>query len=200
MIEELTPEERQKLTRVTSKEFPSRAYLNSKQYTIEQSDNDLHYAANVLRVITHPDIYSAYISMLSGKNSSYGNHTWNVLGMKYLYGILFAKYLRYVECRSFDSLVDSFGYCVIALANYINHSGEDEQYNRVRDYFHDKYSGLKGDKLFIGVYGIFNNYYNSIWIEGNLSNKSDVLYFIFNLVLHMAHEYTREDYILGRHF
>ena len=202
-IEEITPKDKELLTRITSKDFPSKEFLNKKEYTIEQSDIDISNAAEVLRPLTHPDIYNTYISLLSEKNNSYGNHTWNVLGMKYMYGILFAKYLRYVECRSFDSLVDSFGYCVISLAYYINNSGKDEVYNRIVGYFHNKYDNLNGQyipEIYIDVCGLFSNYYKNLWQEGNFAQKTDVLYFILNLVLYMGQEYQNPNYKLGQHF
>ena len=159
--------------------------------------------------------YKAYKNMIDVKNSNYGTHTWTVLGLRFLYSILFAKYLRYVESRSEDSMVDFFGYCVIAMVYTKNHYSyimlnDDTSVTEQIDDFIDNWDlanavsfvdegrinidELSVQGLFEDDFEIFN--YN---LTNNI-NSEEVVDFILRLLLYMSVEEVVGARNIGQYF
>lgn len=135
-------------------------------YTVD-SDYDLQHCADFLRDFTTPEVYEAYMDIMDARDKEYGSHSWSLLGLRFLYGQLFAKYMRYDNCGSFDSIVDIFGYCVLAVA-YINQKGFPlARYNN-------------GYKEYPSIYSLFQDNM-SIWNE-EYSNEVQLLQFFTTLV------------------
>ena len=69
-----------------------------------------------MRAFTHTDVYDKWNYIFPERNADYGTSSWEVLGLRFLYGMIYTKYQRMLQTeKHFDSLVDMFGYCILAL-------------------------------------------------------------------------------------
>ena len=175
---------------LTSPRFPTKEELvqNQINYPKEVSSVDLRKATEALRGYTTEDIYEEWMSILDNRNNSYGINTWFVLGPRFLYGMLFVKYLRYVESRSFDSMVDTFGYCVLMM-----------NYCMMTDYYGNLINKFAHHEIPESVHSIFERHYDSLWNDSEASYL-DILDFTFSLVMSMTLEYLDDEGKTGVYF
>ena len=70
-------------------------------------------------------VYDSWKEVFVERNLNYGTATWIDLGLRGIYSFLYAKTRRFDTSPTyFDSIVDIFGYCVLALV-YLSKIGVD---------------------------------------------------------------------------
>jgi hypothetical protein len=67
------------------------------------------------------------------RNYGYGTHTWADLGLRSIYGAIYAKTQRYNETQKADAYTDIFGYTIIA-GIYCNELGWSKELEIVEDH------------------------------------------------------------------
>ena len=175
---------------VVSNEIPSKYMLDLREYTKEQSQEDIYKASYILKSYIEPILYDEWIGILNERNNAYGNHSWTVLGIKFLYGMLFTKYLRYVESRSLDSAVDMIGYCALTLAYYFKYCPDGQ--TSFNNFIFHAYPE--------SIHSIFERHYDNMWQFGNDIYSLDVLDLVFSLVMSISVEYGNKNPEIGKHF
>ena len=116
-------------------------------------------------------IYNGWMELFYKRNKEYGVASWSHLGLRYLYSTIYAKYQRILHTPNHhDSLVDIFGYCILALI-YCNTLGFS--YTNVTPKEYHQNDKLKDPRETLMLEGL-----KYFWINEEIQGDSAVQFFV----------------------